>query len=119
KPAVRRMLGVRPNVPLFVWVGRMVAVKGLDLLLDAADRLRSRGIEFQLVLAGDGPERQRLEDRAIALGLGQSLRFVGSVPHADLPNWYRAADWTVLTSVSEGVPNVLLESHACGTPFVA
>ena len=39
--------------------------------------------------------------------------------HHDLPDWYRAADLTVLPSVSEGVPNVLLESIACGTPFVA
>jgi peptidoglycan/xylan/chitin deacetylase (PgdA/CDA1 family)/glycosyltransferase involved in cell wall biosynthesis len=119
KLAVRRKLGIAGNVPLFVWVGRMVPVKGLDLLLDAAHRLYRTGTAFQIALAGDGPERARLEERAAALGLGLALRFVGAVPHADLPDWYRAADWSVLTSVSEGVPNVLLESHACGTPFVA
>jgi glycosyltransferase involved in cell wall biosynthesis len=47
------------------------------------------------------------------------VTFVGYVPHADLPDWYRAADLTVLPSRSEGIPNVLLESIACGTPFVA
>jgi glycosyltransferase involved in cell wall biosynthesis len=45
--------------------------------------------------------------------------FAGVVQHGDLPDWYRAADVTVLPSRSEGVPNVLLESTACGTPFVA
>jgi glycosyltransferase involved in cell wall biosynthesis len=47
------------------------------------------------------------------------VTFAGYVPHADLPDWYRAANLTVLPSRSEGVPNVLLESIACGTPFVA
>ncbi len=45
--------------------------------------------------------------------------FAGSVAHGRLGDWYRAADLTVLPSRSEGVPNVLLESLACGTPFVA
>jgi glycosyltransferase involved in cell wall biosynthesis len=44
---------------------------------------------------------------------------VGAVPQRQLPDWYRAADLTVLSSHSEGIPNVLRESLACGTPFVA
>jgi glycosyltransferase involved in cell wall biosynthesis len=47
------------------------------------------------------------------------VTFVGYVPHSDLADWYTAADLTVLPSHSEGVPNVLLESIASGTPFVA
>jgi glycosyltransferase involved in cell wall biosynthesis len=47
------------------------------------------------------------------------MHVVGPVDHAQLPDWYRAADLTVLPSHSEGIPNVLLESLACGTPFVA
>src|SRR5207247_9071660 len=43
----------------------------------------------------------------------------GPLPHAELPDWYRAANLTVLPSRSEGMPNVLRESLACGTPFVA
>jgi len=44
---------------------------------------------------------------------------VGTVQHDALPDWYRAADCVVLPSRSEGIPNVLLEALACGTPFVA
>jgi glycosyltransferase involved in cell wall biosynthesis len=60
-----------------------------------------------------------LERRAGELGVGDRVRFAGAAPHDDLAAWYRAADLTVLSSHSEGVPNVLLESLACGTPFVA
>lgn len=119
KDAARRRLGLTPAVPLFLWVGRMVPVKGLDVLLQAAASLKRRGRPFELVLAGDGFERRRFEAVAAALGLCDAARFVGPVLHHELSDWYRAADWTVLTSHSEGVPNVLLESHACGTPFIA
>lgn len=119
KTGARRSLGLPPQVPLFLWVGRMVPVKGLDVLLQAAAGLQRRGRPFQLILAGDGFERRRFEAVAAALGLGEAARFVGPVMHHDLADWFRAADWTVLTSHSEGVPNVLLESHACGTPFIA
>ena len=53
------------------------------------------------------------------MGIGDRVRFVGAVPHAELPAWFRAADGFVLPSHSEGVPNVLLEASACGVPWVA
>jgi glycosyltransferase involved in cell wall biosynthesis len=53
------------------------------------------------------------------LGLDRNVVFEGAVAHDRLGDWYRSADLTVLPSLSEGVPNVLLESLACGTPFVA
>lgn len=115
----RHRLGLDPSRPTFVWVGRMVPVKGLDLLLTAASHLAQKQPEFQLVLVGDGPLRSGLERQAEMLGIQGNVRFAGAVPHVELPEWYRAADWTVLSSHSEGIPNVLLESHACGTPFVA
>ena len=115
----RARLGLPSGPTLFLWVGRMVPVKGLDILMQAAARLNRRGCFFELVMAGDGVERVRLERMAGTLGLRNVVRFVGNVPHVDLPDWYRAADWCVLSSHSEGVPNVLLEAHACGTPFIA
>ena len=117
--AARERLGITHGLPLFLSVGRLVPVKGLDVLLKAAHQLKDRGETFELALVGDGAERASLEQATIDFGLQNNVRFIGSVPHADLADWYRAADWTVLSSRSEGVPNVLLESHACGTPFVA
>jgi teichuronic acid biosynthesis glycosyltransferase TuaC len=115
----RRRLGLPDNRPVLVWVGRMVPVKALNVLLDACTRLRDRGLAFSLYLVGDGPLRRELESRSRSLGLSGAVVFPGVVAHDRLPDWYRAADFTLLPSLSEGVPNVLRESLACGTPFVA
>jgi glycosyltransferase involved in cell wall biosynthesis/peptidoglycan/xylan/chitin deacetylase (PgdA/CDA1 family) len=115
----RRRLGIAPEPPTLVWVGRMVPVKGLDVLLEAAARLRDHGVDFRLHLVGDGPLRSSLEEQSRRRGLSEVISFKGRVDNRSLPDWYRAADLTVLPSRSEGVPNVLRESLACGTPFVA
>jgi glycosyltransferase involved in cell wall biosynthesis len=114
----RARLGI-PQVRMLLWVGRMVPVKGLDVLLEACLRLKSRNLRFRLYLVGDGPLLESLETRVKADGLQEQVYFAGAVPNEKLADWYRAADLTVLPSRSEGVPNVLLESLACGTPFVA
>ncbi len=115
----RRRLGIAAGSRVLLWIGRIVEVKGLDVLVDACARLRDRGVEFQAYLVGDGPLRSTLEAASRSRGLADRISFVGSRPHDQLPDWYRAADLTVLPSRSEGIPNVLRESLACGTPFVA
>jgi glycosyltransferase involved in cell wall biosynthesis len=115
----RRRLGLSTEGRILLWVGRMVPVKGLDVLLQACERLRGLGFDFRLCLVGEGPLRKSLEEESRARGLSASITFVGSISHDELADWYRAANLTVLPSRSEGVPNVLRESLACGTPFVA
>jgi peptidoglycan/xylan/chitin deacetylase (PgdA/CDA1 family)/glycosyltransferase involved in cell wall biosynthesis len=115
----RRRLGVPADRRVLLWVGRMHPVKGLDVLLDACARLRARNTPFHLYLVGDGQVRGALEAQASGSGLGSAVTFVGEQTHERVPDWYRAADLTVLPSWSEGLPNTLRESLACGTPFVA
>jgi teichuronic acid biosynthesis glycosyltransferase TuaC len=115
----RRRLGINVEGKVLVWVGRMVPVKAVDVLLDATAKLHSRGMDFRLYLVGDGPLRQSLEAQVRDAFLVQKVRFVGSQDHRRVADWYRAADLTVLPSLSEGIPNTLRESLACGTPFVA
>jgi len=115
----RARLGLGWGEPLLLFVGRLVPVKGLDVLLDACAELARRGLGFRLCLVGDGPLRGSLEQRAARLGLGGTVQFCGPRPHGQLPDWFRAADLFVLPSRSEGLPSVLLEATACGTPFVA
>jgi len=88
-------------------------------LLAAARHLVEEGVDLQVCVLGDGPLRSSLERLAGEPPLQGRVRFAGVVEHRALPEWYRAADLTVLPSLSEGAPNVLLESIACGTPFVA
>lgn len=119
RQAARTSLGLPHDVPLLLWVGRMVPVKGLDVLVRAFADSEVQRSGARLFLVGDGPLRGRLERLARKLGVSNRITFVGSVAHADLPTWYAAADRVLLPSLSEGVPNVLLEGLACGTPFLA
>lgn len=115
----RRRLGIPLQGRILLWVGRMVPVKGLDVLVKACAGLWRSRTDFHLYLVGDGPLRRSLESQIRAVGLSGTITFVGPVLQNRLPDWYRAADLTVLPSWSEGIPNVLRESLACGTRFVA
>ena len=119
RSASRRSLGLPLDHAVLLWVGRLVPVKAIDTLLRALVVLRTQHPHVVVCIAGDGPETARLRALSEQLGVDSLVRWLGAVAHDDLPAWYRAADVTVLPSLSEGVPNVLLESVACGTPFVA
>jgi glycosyltransferase involved in cell wall biosynthesis len=118
REAARERLGLPPGVRRLLYVGNLQPVKGVDILLDACARLPEGVGPWELHIIGNGEMRDRLARQAAA-GLGERVRFHGSQSHADLPDWFRAADLFVLASRSEGIPNVLLEAASCGTPFVA
>ncbi len=115
----RQRLGIPQNAEVLVSVGSLVPVKGIDVLLKAVSRLARERRDLKLYLVGDGASRGELQALAARLGMEKIVTFVGKVEPSALPDWYRAADLTVLASRSEGVPNVLRESLACGTRFVA
>jgi glycosyltransferase involved in cell wall biosynthesis len=108
--------------PFILFVGNLVRVKGLDVLIDALAALARQGLRFRCGLIGDGPlggPTGQLQAQIDANGLTGRVQLLGPRPQEQLPLWYSAADLLVLPSRSEGVPNVLLEAAACGTPFVA
>lgn len=117
--AARSRLNLPTDRRLLLWVGRMVDVKGLDVLVAAFDLARRRCPDLQLLFVGDGPLRATLQDDVRRRGLSDHVTFVGARSPAQLPDWYRAADLFVLSSWSEGLPNVLREAVACGRPFVS
>lgn len=96
-------------------VGSLIPRKGHDLVISALPALP----DCSLTIVGSGPLRAELEALAGHLGVAQRVRFLGEIPHADLPELYRSADMLVLASAREGWANVLLEAMACGTPVVA
>lgn len=101
--------------PVLLTVGQLIERKGVHLVLEALAGLPG----LTLLVVGDGPERAALEARAARLGVAGRVRFLGTVPHVELPRLYNMADLFVLASSREGWANVLLESMACGTPVVA
>ena len=113
RAATRAALGL--TRPTLISVGLLIERKGHHRTIEALRQLP----DFDLVIAGEGPERGRLESLIARLGLGDRVRLLGARPHADLPALYGAADASVLASSREGWANVLLESMACGTPVVA
>lgn len=103
--------------PRIVFLGRLHRQKGVDVLLHAVARLAHR--DARLVLVGDGPERARLEQLAHRLGLAHRVRFLGFVPHAQVPAVLNAVDALVLPSRYEELGTALLEGLYCGLPVVA
>ena len=112
-------LGMVEADPALLFIGNLVPVKAIDMLVKACGLLAERLPRMQCHIVGDGPLRQQLSSLAAELSLSAKVRFHGVIDHDRLPTWYRAADLVVLPSMAEGVPNVLLESIACGRPYVA
>jgi glycosyltransferase involved in cell wall biosynthesis len=101
--------------PVLLSVGSLIPRKGHDIVLRALRMLDG----CSLVIAGAGPMRPELEALARSLGVADRVTMAGEVPHERLAEIYSSADVMVLASAREGMPNVLLESLACGTPVVA
>jgi glycosyltransferase involved in cell wall biosynthesis len=103
-------------------VGRLVAKKGFDHLIDA---VRLLDIDWRLRFVGDGPLLADLQRQATAAGVAGRIAFVGTRTHAELPALYHSADVVVVPSVidgdgdRDGLPNVVLEAMASGRAVVA
>lgn len=117
--SARTACGVEPDAPLLLFVGRLIEEKGVEYLLeayqDAAKRIKPMP---QLVIIGSGPLEDSLRRRADELGVSRTVRFTGNVANNELPQWYRAADVTVIPSLLEWFGAVAVESLACGTPII-
>lgn len=111
--------GERSPSPLVVSVGRLAHVKRHDLLIDAAAAARERLPDLRLMIIGDGPLREHLEQRVAALGADGWVDLAGRRSRAELIDAYRRA-WVVASaSLAEGWGLTLTEAAACGTPAVA
>jgi glycosyltransferase involved in cell wall biosynthesis len=105
-------LGFPMDERVYLTVGRLTERKGMRTVIETAERLSARGEPFRWYVLGDGPMREELA----ATG---GIEPLGRIDFAEMANYYRAADLVVHPSLIEGLPNVLLEAAACGTPTVA
>ncbi len=118
--ACRDRLGLGSERVL-LYVGRLERLKGVDILLRATAQLeRPEGVRLIVVGGGaNSAELVRLQGIAKELGIAGRTTFVGSVPQAELPVYYNAADVCVLPSYYESFGLAALEASACGKPVVA
>lgn len=103
----------RPR-PFVLGVGRLAEQKGFDVLIDALP-----ATTLDLVLAGDGPERESLARRAVARGVAERVQFLGVVGRATVAGLLRGAAVVAMPSRFEGHPLVCLEAMLAGAPLVA
>lgn len=105
-----------PSRPIrMLFVGRLVPLKGLDLLIEAAEGFLSKG-DLTMTIVGDGPDRTRLEELVGSKQLTPSVTFAGWVDHKQLPAHMANADILALPSIREFGGGVVLEAMAAGLP---
>jgi glycosyltransferase involved in cell wall biosynthesis len=109
--------GVQANEVLLTFVGRLVAIKRVDVLLRAVARARELGAPVRLAVVGDGGERKTLARLAVELGIAGHVVFAGY--RADMVAVASATDLAVLSSDNEGTPVWLIEAAAAGAPAAA
>jgi glycosyltransferase involved in cell wall biosynthesis len=104
--------------------GRMVERKGFRYLIEALPHVLEGFSNTKLIIGGDGPERENLENLVATLGLRENVIFPGFIPHEDFPKYMKACDVFILPAIidsigdTEGSATIMLETMACGTPVV-
>jgi glycosyltransferase involved in cell wall biosynthesis len=114
---VRAELGIGPDAPVLGIVCELRAQKALEVLFEAAASLLSEFPALKVLVAGDGPERARLEETARRLGVAGTVLFLGI--RRDIPAVLAAVDVAVLCSDYEGSPLSVMEYMAAGKPVVS
>jgi len=113
-----RMVPIRERPQLIGFVGRLSQEKGVVNLLEAVARLASEMPNLTLDLIGDGPQRNLIANLVKEHPLGVRLHLHGWIDQRELPAYYARMRLLVVPSYTEGLPNVMLEAMACGTPVL-
>ncbi len=101
------------------YIGTLTKAKGVPNLLEAMPKVLAQKSEIEFQIGGSGQLRSKIEQHSIEPALSQKLKFWGWIPHEDLPKYLNDLKLLVLPSYTEGIPNIMLEAMACGTPVLA
>ncbi len=114
-----RPMDVKEDDGLLLWCGRFIQQKGLENLIVAFRYAKEKQKRLiKLIMTGDGPLLTKIHRQVQKSGLGDHVTFLGCLPREDIPILMNKASIYVLPSLYEGMPYVLLEAMACGTPVV-
>lgn len=114
--SLRSRLSIQNDEVVILFVGRLTLVKRVEMLIELSRSLSREMIKYRIVIVGDGDYGDYY--RQMARGV-PNIIFAGAIPSVEMPRYYALADIVILTSLSEGLPNVLLEASASGKPVIA
>lgn len=113
--AVNDCMGIKDDLPVFLFVGRMMWYKGFKITLDALKMVKESGMEFHMVVVGDGSDALEIKDYASELGLSDNCIFVGAIQDRDiLRAYYTRADMFLFPTSYDTNGIVVREAAACG-----
>ncbi len=115
----RQMLGISLDQRVLLYVGRLAKEKNMETLLETAKLVTEQDPRARIWIVGDGPHREECLAVSSRLGIGDKVRFVGSVPRQEVDKYYAAADLFTFASVTETQGLVLSEAMQYGIPAVA
>ena len=115
--ALRRELCIEATAPVFGTIARLVPVKAIDMMIRGIAPVLRQDARARLVIVGPGPDRAALEALAASLGVGAQVLFMGQ--RIDVEIFFELFDVFLLTSRTEGCPNVVMEAMTFGKPIIA
>lgn len=116
--ALRAQFGYRSDTLVGIFTGRLGREKSVDLLLDNWQQTIRPEENIRLMVIGEGPCKEELEEQAQRLGIAEMVSFVGKVPHEQMPPYLAMADFYITASTSDTNSISMLEGMASGLPVL-
>lgn len=118
--SLRQRWQIEPAHTVLISVSRISQEKNISFMLESLAELKRQGhTDLRLLLIGDGPDRQPVQQRVAELGLERQVSLVGAAPPEEMAHYYHLGDLFVFASTSETQGMVILEAMAAGLPVVA
>lgn len=114
---IKKKHNIPENIPVFLYSGRMIWYKNIELILEACSKLKNEGHSFRLIMLGFGADELAIKRKAIRLGLKDSIIWTGKIlDRQEIMGYYGIADILLFPSVFDTNGLVVREAAACGTP---
>lgn len=115
----KKSLGINKTQPVVLFIGRLAKEKSLDVIISSMKELTKKIPSCKLLIVGDGPERENLQELSKELGIETSVVFAGERPYADIGKYYQLGDVFVGASLTETQGLTFAEAMAAQVPVVA